>query len=197
MTRWVRLAVVVALGLASACSNDSDAIPAGASTTRSSASATTADRDTSTTTSTAVTAEAEIIARYEAFWDARFAANQPPANPDHPGLREYAIGAQLEEVLAETKGNQEDGVAFRRPPNSVYARRVKLISIDGDTARLYDCVTNDGIVYRVESDDIIDDAVATKSLEVVMRLVDGNWKLERTTLLQRWDGVSGCALADS
>jgi hypothetical protein len=56
-------------------------------------------------------------------------------------------------------------------------------------------VTNDGVVYRVKSGDVIDDAVGTSSLEAVMRRIDGVWKLESTKLLQHWDGVSGCALA--
>lgn len=188
MARIGTLLMIVAL-LGAGCAGDDDSIPSGTTTTQ-------AERSTTSSTTSAATIEAEVVARYEAFWDARFDANQAPAaNPDDPALRELATGAQLDEVLKETQRNRDEGIAFRRPPNSVYKRRVTAISVEGDVARLQDCVTNDGVVYRVESSEVIDDAVGTSSLEAVMRRVDGVWKLESTKLLQHWDGVSGCALA--
>lgn len=186
--------LLVTIVLGAGCSEGDDTVPAGTTTTRSPAT-----RTESTTSSTAPSGgEAEISARYEAFWDARFEANQSPPGGDDPieTLRDLATGAQLDEVLAETERNRDEGIAFRRPADSVYERRVTVLSVEGDIARLQDCVTNDGIVYRVDTGEVIDDAVGTSSLEATMRLVDGVWKLERTTLLQRWDGVSGCALAD-
>lgn len=194
----VALALVAVVFLAPACSGDDDdgAIPTTSSSRRTTSSSGASTSTSSTDTTTAGTAvEQEIQTRYTAFWEARFQANQAPPNPTHPGLREYATGAQLENVISETTRNRDEGLAFRRPEDSVYERRVRVVSVDGDTARLQDCVTNDGIVYRVASGEVIDDSVNTRSLEAVMRLVDGEWRLETTRVLQEWKGVAGCALA--
>lgn len=187
-----RIAVVALIGVLvlTACgsSDDDGAIPRGTTTSTV--------RRTTTTAAQATDDEQTITARYEAFWDARFKANQEPVDPDAPALREYATGEQLDHVIAETAQNRTLGLAFRRPEKSVYRRRVRVLSVRGDSAHLYDCVTNDGIVYRVATGEIIDSSVGTNSLDVTMRLVDGGWKLESAKLLQKWDGVGGCALDD-
>lgn len=186
--------LAMALALGAGCSGDDGAVPEGTTTTTRRVVTT----DASTTPSTATSDdESAIVGRYEAFWDARFEANRSPSDLEDPTaeLRELATGAQLDEVLGELQRNRDEGVAFRRPPSSVYERRVTVISVEGDVARLQDCVTNDGVVYRVDTDEVIDDSVGTTSLEATMRRVDGAWKLETTKLLQHWDGVSGCALA--
>ncbi len=142
------------------------------------------------------TIEEEIVDRYKAFWAARFEANQPPVNPDHPGLREYATGTQLENVTAETRRNLANGTAFDRPKESVARRQVRVVSINGDEATLQDCAVNDGIVYRPSTGEVLDDAVVTHSVEATMQQVGGVWKLEAARLLQSWEGVAGCALSD-
>jgi hypothetical protein len=186
--------LAITVVLAAGCSSGDDSVPVGTTTTTTRRVATT---DTPTTSSSAVPDdEAAIIGRYEAFWDARFAANEAPVNPDDPALREYATEPQLANVIEETTRNRDDGIAFRRPAQSVSERRVTVISIEGDVARLQDCATTDGIVYRVVDDTVIDDSVATHSLEATMRLADGEWKLASTKLLQQWEGVAGCALAE-
>lgn len=148
-----------------------------------------------TTTEVQRTVEEGVTDQYRAFWEARFEANSEPVNPDHPGLREYATGEQLENVLEETERNAREGRAFRLPENSQGRRSVQVVQIEGDTAVLQDCVVNDGVVYRVDTGEVIDDSVVTHSVEATMTLVDGDWKLERARLVQRWEGVAGCALS--
>lgn len=193
------LVLAVTALLAPGCSGDDEgSIPTTTSPRRTSSSA--PDDSTTTTSTTAApeaTTEDEVANRYRAFWDARFEANEDPPDPEHPGLREYATGPQLDNVLAETSRNRDQGLAFRRPSSSVYERRVRVVRVDaaGGTAALQDCVTNDGIVYRVSTGEVLDDSVGTRSLEAVMRLVDGEWRVESTRVLQEWEGVAGCAVA--
>ena len=61
--------------------------------------------------------------------------------------------------------------------------------------QLQDCATNDGIVYRVATGQVIDDSVVTRSVSATMRRVDGTWKLAEARVLQEWKGVAGCALS--
>ncbi|MEO7572825.1 MAG: helicase-related protein, partial [Acidimicrobiales bacterium] len=183
------LVLLVAVGmLASACSSDDSdeiVVPDTTSTTRD-------PRPTTTTTSpdtTAATGEQpelqqEIVDRYEAFWDARFRAHQAPVNPDAPGLAEHATGPQLENVRAETQQRLDDGLALRPADQPLTDHRVRVVSVTADRAELQDCFVNDGVVYRVKTGEVVDDAVVTRNVSASMAIVDGVWKLERATVIQ-------------
>ncbi len=150
---------------------------------------------TNLTTSTTVDPAGEIIARYKQFWDVRFEVNRNPVNPTDPRLAQFATGKQLDNVVTETRQRLDQGLALRRPEPSASKNRVKLIEVASDTARLQDCATNDGIVYRVATGQVLDDGVVTRSVEATMRRVDGVWRLADTRVLQEWKGVVGCALS--
>ena len=150
----------------------------------------------STTTTSAGSVEDEIVARYQAFWEARFEANEAPPNPDHPGLREYATAGQLENVVTETTQRRDEGIALRHPENSIAERRVRVLSVDGDGATLQDCATNDGIVYRIKTGEVLDDSVVTRNVRATMRLVGGKWRLAEASVVQEWEGVAGCAVSE-
>lgn len=188
----VAAAVVIVAG----CSNKSDEIPLATSTTRvpSAVSSTTSGPTIPAVTATTPPAEdVVIIDRYKQFWEARFSANQAPPNPDFPDLKNLATGEQLDQVVTETRERRDKGLAIRRPNPTVYERRVKLISTNGDTAVVQDCVTNDGIVYRVATGEVIDKKIVTRNLSAAMERVQGEWKLAKTSVIQEWEGVAGCA----
>ena len=71
--------------------------------------------------------------------------------------------------------------------------RVKVVEVVGDSATVQDCATNDGIIYRVASGQVLDEGVVTRSVEATMLAVDGVWRLADTRVLQEWKGVAGCA----
>jgi hypothetical protein len=147
------------------------------------------------TTSTTIDPQADVVARYRMFWQVRFEANREPVNPDDPRFAEYATGQQLANVVKETRERRDNGLAIRRPEPSVADLRVQVLEIDGDTALLQDCTVDDGIVYRVPGGDVVDSEVVTYSVAATMRRVDGAWKLDHTKVIQKWEGVAGCALA--
>ena len=196
-----RSALVVATALLlAACSGGGDEISEPASTT-SRAPTTASTTSTSTTTSTSPpdgsqSDDQELVDRYVGFWDARLAANEAPPNPDDPALAEFATGPQLDNVMAETRQRLDDGLALRSADPSRTSHDVTVISQTADRAELQDCFVNDGIVYRPDTGEVIDDSVVTRSVSADMVLVDGVWKLERATVVQQWEGIAGCALAD-
>lgn len=191
VTRAARRAMVtLLLVVATACGVGDSALRAPSTT---SASANT--QEVASSTAPAIPRRQEIIERYVAFWDARFEANTDPVNADDPRLREHATGSQLDRVVAETRQNGDAGLAFRRPQGSVDQHRVEVLEIDGGVAALQDCVTNDGIIYRVATGEVVDDSVVTRNLLATMRRVDGRWKLAETRQLQQWEGVAGCAVS--
>lgn len=220
-SHWLApLFLVATLAAASACGGGgSSASPnvtngssssASVGTTRSTSGASSTTASTPATTTTAPKAEAvvttapsstvadpehqEIINRYIGFWEARFAANSGTPNPSHPGLADYATGAELTTVIAETQRNLDEGLALQRRPDPKNIRWVRVVSIDGDRAVVQECFVDDGLVVRRDTGEIVDDTIATHSVKGELVRVDGVWRVERAQLLQRWEGVAGCAL---
>lgn len=181
------------------CSGDDSATRSSAndaarsSTTTSSTTTTEASSATSTPVGKSV--EDEIIARYIGFWDARFAANSGVPNPDDPALREFATGEQLETVVNETRDNLAQGLAFRRAASPSDIQRVTVIEIDGDHAVVQECVVADGVIVRRSTGEVVNDDVATHSVRGELLRVDGVWRVSSAQLIQRWEGVAGCARA--
>ena len=172
--------------------NRDDAAPTTTTERRSTASSSA----TSTTEShSEAPTEQVVVNRYLAFWQARLEANQAPVNPDHLSLAEYATGEQLENVIAETRRRRDEGLAVRRPAKAVGKHDVRIVNEGTDEVTLQDCSINDGVIYRVDSGEVVNDDVVTQSIRATMRFVDGKWKLERASLVQEWPGVAGCAAA--
>ena len=106
------------------------------------------------TTGTQVAAN-DIVTRYIAYWEARFAANEGTPNPDDPSLREYATGEQLETVIKETRANLERGLAFRRAKDPSGFQRVSVVEVDGDHAVVQECVVADGVIVRRATGEVV------------------------------------------
>jgi hypothetical protein len=191
---------LIALVVTLVACGDNDSEPAASTSTTaltvesSTSTETTADDVTTTTATEADGDEALVLERYLAYWDARFEVNQDPASADVALLDEYATGAQLDAARAEAARLDSEGLAFRLPPNSVTRREPRVVSLADGVAEIQDCDINDGILYRTSTGEVVDDSVVTRNVSAVMRLVDGEWRLESATVLQQWDGVAGCAL---
>lgn len=204
--RRARVALAAALLVMASCSGNDEATPDSSTSTSSTTSttdrptSTTQTGDTSTSTSTSAPAddvEALVADRYLEFWDARFEANTDPVDPNSPRLRDLATGEQLANVVDETQRRKDAGLAFREADDSVKERRIRVVDVQGEVATLQDCATNDDVVYRVATGEVVDDSVVTRNISAEMRLVDGQWRLAGAQELQKWEGVAGCALSDS
>jgi hypothetical protein len=196
----VLVAVALSATLLGACGGGdgrADRDSTSTSTTRRSTAAstsTTVDGTSGTTIATSL--EEGLTARYLGFWQARFDANQHPPDPDFPALREFATGEQLENVVSETRHRLDEGLALRAPDPSVASHDIRVISIDGDQAEVQDCFVNDGVLYDAATGEAVDSSVVTRSVSGVMVREGGVWKLARATVIQEWEGVAGCALAE-
>jgi hypothetical protein len=182
------LPLLAAAVITAGCSSDSESDKADGSADGTKSAE--ADRTTTTT----LPVEDDIVARYQAFWEARFAANSPP-DPDDAALPEYATGDALVQVVAEAEANRAAGVEFRRRDEPSGFQRVEVLEVSGDTAVVQECVVDDGLVVRSSDGTIVNDAIASHNMRGEMQRVDGEWRLARSDLVQRWDGEAGCVLA--
>lgn len=211
------IAVAIGLSVAAGCTHGEPKVVTGVTTTTathrvttstgrpaktattSQSTTTTADqrKETASTIRPATSEEQLVIDRYNAFWEARTAANASPPNPDDPRLRELATGPQLVNVIAETKDRRVQGLAIRNAQPSIAQGRVRVRNLHGDVAEIQECSVDDGIIYRPATGEIVNDEVVTRSVAATMRKVDGVWRLETTKVLQQWKGVAGCAKAEN
>ena len=205
-TRGGLVALTVLLGIgALGCSGDDGATPStsttearrSSTTTETTGPASTIESTTTTSGSTppGESTEEEIVARYIAFWDARFAANSGTPNPDDPALRDLATGAQLDAVIAETRANLENGLAFRPAANPSDIQSVDVIQLEGDHAVVQECVVTDGVIYRRDTGEVVDGEVYTQNIRGELQHVNGAWRVSAARLIQQWEGVAGCAHA--
>lgn len=199
--RWMLAAALTAAVVAVAGCSDDSSTPSSMTSdpdqrvTADSTMSSSVSESTSSTSETPVgeTLNDEIIARYVGYWDARFAANSGTPNPDAEGLREYATGAQLDAVVAETQSNLDQGLAFRKATNPANFQRVNVVEVDGDHAVVQECVVSDGVIVRRDTGEVVDDDVATHNVRGELVRVDGEWRVSTAQLVQRWEGVAGCA----
>lgn len=137
-----------------------------------------------------------VAERIRGYFDAREAANSAPTpNPDDPGLAEFATGAELANVVEETTAKRDAGRAIRPGEGALAEVRVGSVVVDDSTGTAAVCSIDDGVVFDVESGDVIDDSVVTHSYTAQLAMVDGVWKVSQIVRLQMWEGVAGCALA--
>ena len=91
--------------------------------------------------------------------------------------------------------NLDQGIAFRQRKDPANFRRVKVASLNGDSATVQECFVDDGLVVRRADGAVVNDTIATHSVKGEMVRVDGRWRLAKAELVQRWEGVAGCARA--
>lgn len=74
-------------------------------------------------------------------------------------------------------------------------QRVEVVEIDRDHAVVQECVVSDGVIIRRDTGEVVNDEVATHNVRGELLRVDGAWRVSAAELIQRWEGVAGCALA--
>lgn len=171
--------------------------PATSSTspTSSSTTSTTSAPPVTTGPTGADAAEQEVIDRYLGYWAARLEANSGVPDPAHPGLAEFATGAQLEAAMSEAQSNLEAGLAYRQREDPAAIQRVEVVSIDGDVAVVQECYVDDGLVVRQDTGDVVDDDISTHNVRGdLVREHGGPWRVSAVRAIQVWEGVAGCAL---
>jgi hypothetical protein len=57
-----------------------------------------------------------------------------------------------------------------------------------------ECVVDDALVIRRATGAVTDDTVATHNVLADLERIDGAWRVSAVRLVQRWEGVAGCAL---
>ena len=214
------LLILIASVALAACSSGGDdaSVPSSSATpsveSDSSTSSTTAAPTTTPTTSAPASTEVEeapttepatqveapieevLADQIRGYFDARAAANAAPApNPDDPRLAEFAIGEELAAVVASTQARLDAGHAIRPGDAGLAEIRVGFVDAGASGASAAACAVDDGVIYDLAADAVVNDDVVTHTYQIELELHDGVWKVSRIVRVQQWEGVAGCALS--
>lgn len=151
-------------------------------------------------TSILQTDEERVLEAVEGFFRVDADALAIP-DPDHPLLNAYLTEPQLSATRDVVRQLADQGLAARPVPNSVARRTITVVSLDDQTAITEICEVGDGqVVYADTGEPAYEypEGHATTSLFRAQLVEEfGSWKIAQLTRLQRWEGVSGCAVAAS
>jgi hypothetical protein len=144
------------------------------------------------TSTTAGSSSSAVLAAVDGFVTSTVSVNDPP-DPSHPDLARFRTGDVLANAMATVRGNQRLGIAYRRAEEAGAVHRATITELTVETAVVRNCVVDDTRQVALADGEVLNDATATKLFETTLELVDGLWKVAENSLLERWEGVGGCA----
>ena len=129
---------------------------------------------------------------YIAFEEAFAAAGAIP-DPDHPGLRETATGQALADAVEQLSAWRLSGRVARAVGPVADGVRVLGSSLSTDGAHVRACHVNDDQVVVADTGQVVNDDVVTRLYDVAVVQEGDRWKVSHLSVLERWEGVAGCA----
>ena len=87
------------------------------------------------------------------------------------------------------------GQAIRSGDAGLADIRVGFVDAGASGASAAACAVDDGVIYDLATDAVVNEDVVTHSYQIDLELHDGVWKVSRIVRVQQWEGVAGCALS--
>lgn len=148
---------------------------------------------TTTTTATVEAGPTKAAGEaYIAFEEAVAAAGAIP-DPDFPALRETATGQALADAVEQLRAWQLSGRVTRAVGPVTDGVRVIGASLTTEGVRVRSCEVNDDQVVIADSGQVVNADVVTRLYDVTVVQEEGRWKVQRLAVIERWEGVAGCA----
>jgi hypothetical protein len=92
--------------------------------------------------------------------------------------------------------NQRLGIAYRLPGGAAYTHTATILQSTDVGALVHDCVVDRAQQVVMADGRVLNGSIATKLFETKLVVSDGVWKVSENALLERWEGIGGCASAD-
>jgi hypothetical protein len=141
-----------------------------------------------------------LYGRYWLYWEAFAAAHGPPeADPTYAPLAALSTPANWTSLQGQLSSFADDGLVLELPPGSISEHLLRLPDAavltgdEGEEVVLQDCWIDD-FVQRTVDGDVVAEANEAKLMNVVMRVVDGEWRVDGVTRASAAsDGIEQCA----
>jgi hypothetical protein len=141
-----------------------------------------------------------VYGRYWLYWEAFAAAHGPPtADPTYRPLRELSTPANWSSLEVQLRSFADDGLVLELPDGSISEHLIRLpgaavlTGAEGEEVVLQDCWIDD-FVQRTVDGAVVDQAREARLMNVVMRVVEGEWRVDGVTrATEESDGIEQCA----
>lgn len=187
--------IAVAAFVASACSGASTTAETTASTGRDASAPVPVPVATSEVRSASTTHD-RVLAAVDGFGRSTLTVNDPP-DESHPDLARFRMGDVLVNARTAVAQNQRLGIAYRLPGDTEYQHTATIVQATDVRALVHDCVVDRAQQVALADGQVLNSSVATKLFETTLVVSDGVWKVAENALLERWEGIAGCASVDS
>lgn len=141
-----------------------------------------------------------LYGRYWLYWEAFAAAHGPPeADPTYAPLEALSTPTNWTSLEGQLASFADDGLVLELPPGSISEHLLRLpdaailTGAEGEEVVLQDCWIDD-FIQRTVDGDVVSEASEAKLMNVVMRVVDGEWRVDGVTRASdASDGIEQCA----
>ncbi len=141
----------------------------------------------------------EVYGRYWLYWEAFAAAHAPPgADPQFTPLRTLSTERNWVSLTDQLSRFAADDLVLVQPPNSITQHLLRapdtavLAKAEGAELILQDCWIDDFVQQTLDGR-VVSEAREAKLMNVVMRVVDGEWRVDGVTrATDESDGYEQC-----
>ena len=175
--------VALVLALLGGCSDESEAEPE------------VQDRVTTSSTSTTSVASDDYGTQALKVWDEFLVVSQEwrnPPNPAHPRIPDFIAADAVEDFRKAIAVEFARDTARRPAASGPPAHKFSVRSSSSLSVVIEDCFVDDFVAYNFRTGEVIDEAVATRTLEVELVKESGAWKIERIREVNKVDGRAEC-----
>lgn len=176
------LAAIAVSAVLGACSGDgdgdSDALPA--------------ETTSSTSTTVAEDRHASAVLRvWEEYLDVSQEWLDPP-DPAHPRISDFIAPDALEDFREGIAVELAKDTARRPSASGPPLHETTVRSSSASSVVIEDCFVDDFVAYNFRTGEVLDDAVATRTLVVAFVEDAGTWKIEQIREIDKVDGRAEC-----
>jgi len=156
-----------------------------------------ADRiSTTSTTSSSPTSEvdADAAAALEVWREYTVVSQEwrNPPDPAHPRIAEFIATGAVEDFRASVATELARNVGRRPGPAGLPDHVTEVQEATASRVVLRDCFVDDFVAFDTDTGEVIDDAVATRTLEIELVNESQTWKIQRISELDRKSGRVRC-----
>ena len=136
--------------------------------------------------------EQQIFAAIERYYEVLIEANDPP-NPQSPLWDEVAVPEFADRLRAKARENLEVRKAVRwAEDRQPWVKSPHIVWRQGSIAVVDLCLRNNGVLYDLGTEEIIDDSVGYYWRQVTVSNHYGSWLVSGNQTVQKFDAEEAC-----
>lgn len=136
--------------------------------------------------------EQQVFSAIERYYEVLVEANDPP-DPDSPLWDQVAAPEFADRLKAIARGSLEDRIAVRwAEDRQPWVKSPSVVWKQGSLVVVDLCLRNNGVLYDLDTGEIIDDSIGYYWRQVTVSNRSGNWLISENRLVQKFEAQETC-----